>query len=314
MPKRIFNTMGYRPQPAGATPYPQDGGFGFGCEYMQTFNRNYYAVDGAGKPIWSKTPDWNGTVDAALAAIDPTKNVYFDLESWLCTNDTGPFDPIQEKLFAAILLARFRLKNPTFSKVFGAYGYPKEDVNPMNPQSATDAWKLRVADQMNGGEISKLINSSITAIFPSLYPGEFTGTDLMTDSLSWQFKFNQIVIDTIKANNVNNLPIYAFFSPRMRLRKDGQFHFMPYKLVLAHANWIMQNCDGIVLWDWDGYGDPDLPGFNPASITPITWDYFTSLPAYQALKDCFAVFNAAPTYSNLMNNIINKSTAAYLSA
>lgn len=310
MAKRIFNAMGYRPAAPGGTNMPPDGGFGNGCEYMQTFNRNYYAVDAKGAPVWSKQPDWTVAVDAALATIDPTKNVYFDVESWLCTTDLGPFDPIQEKLFAAILLARFRQKFPTFSKVFGAYGYPKADVNAMNPQTATDAWKLRVAQQMNGGEISNLINSSVTAIFPSLYPGEFTGTDLMTDSLSWQYKQNQIVLDAVRANNPSNLPVYAFFSPRMKLRKDGLYHFMPYKLVLAHANWIMNNCDGIVLWDWDGYGDPDATP--PTSV--LTWDIAVTMPWYQALKDCFSVASIAPSYSGLMTNIINKSTAAYLSA
>jgi len=309
MAKRIFNAMGYRPASAGGTNMPLDAGFA-GCEYMQTFNRNYYATDITGKPLWWKQPDWNGTVDAAISKIDPNQHVYFDLESWFCTTDTGPDDVIQEKLFAAILLARFRRKFPAFNKVFGTYGYPKQDVNPLNPAAQTDAWKLRVADQMNGGEISNLVNNSITALFPSLYPSEYMGTDLMTDSLSAQFKNNQIVIDTVRANNPKNLPIYAFFSPRMRLRKDGLYHFMPYKLVLAQANWIMNNCDGIVLWDWDGYGDPDA---SPATSV-VTWDTAVKMPWYAALKDCFSVSEVAPAYSNLMTNIINKSPAAFLSA
>jgi hypothetical protein len=298
MPKKIFNALGYR----AGSGMPEDAGLG--CELMQTCNRGFYATDSTGKFLWNKQPDWDTYVEDTLSKIDPNKSVYFDLEQWLC-NATDPAEILQQKLYSAILLNRFKRKYPTFSKTVGCYGYPSEDMNPMNPASATEAWKAKVATIMNGGEISNYLNSGINAIFPSFYPGEFTGTDKITDSLSWQFKFNQIVLDTVKANNKNNYPIYGFFSPRIRLRKDGLYYLIDYKMTYAHVNWILTNCDGIVLWDWDGYGDP------AKSVKVLTWDVAITMPWYQAIKDCISVFNGSPNVNGMINNLATKFPDTY---
>jgi hypothetical protein len=76
-------------------------------------------------------------------------------------------------------------------------------------------------------------------------------------------------------------------------------------MTYAHVNWILTNCDGIVLWDWDGYGDP------AKSVKVLTWDVAITMPWYQAIKDCISVFNGSPNVNGMINNLATKFPDTY---
>jgi hypothetical protein len=299
--KKVFNAMGYR------TGMPADAGLP-GCEFIQTCNRNFYGKDSTGKEVPNIEPKWATDVEAALAALDTTKHVYFDLEPWLADPyNVAPLDLIKIynfKLWAGTLLKKYKSKNPT-GKVF-VYGHPNGNFNPLNPVAATESWRTNVAvPTLSGGELSKLIMDNIDALTFSAYPSEYTGKDDPIGSFPTQIKYNETMLGVMRANNPRNLPIYAWVQPRMAYRADGKRYFLDYKTMLANVSWCLTNCDGIVLWDWDGYGDP-------AKGTPVApWD--TSMPWYQAVKDCLAANEAAPTYSKLFTDTINKFPASFAS-
>ncbi len=286
---------------------PPDAGIP-GCEFIQTCNRGFYGKDATGAEKPDIVPNWTKDVAATIAAIDITKPVYFDLEAWLANplnaNPINPVDVLTQKLYAATVLSMYRKRNPT--GLVTLYGYPNQNYNPLNPAAMTDAWKGVATKGLNGGEISDLINANIDAYGLSFYPSEYTGKDDPMGSFPTQVKYNQLSLDIARANNPRNLPIYGWFQPAMVYRGDGKRHFLDYKTTMANVSWILSNCDGLVLWFWDGYGDPD----KNLAIAP--WD--TNMPWYQAVKDCVAVANAAPNYGNTVNNFINKFPTSFAAA
>lgn len=295
MPKRLFNAMDF------GTTLPGDAGIS-GCEKLQCVNRGFYGKNSSGKEVPEALP-LAADVDATLNKIDKTKPVYFDFEPWLC-NAQGQINILTQKLYAGTVLRQYAAKGPTGTTML--YGFPGQDFNPLNPPDTITAWKSLAASVLNGGELSSLIMANINALGFSAYPSEYTGKDDPMGSFPTQVKFNQISLDTLRANNPRNLPIYGWFKPAMVYRADGKHHMLDYKTTIAHMSWLLENCDGVVLWYWGGY--PDVEKNLPTTI------FDPNAPWYQAIKDSWSVYNSAPVFSQTVNRFISKFPSNFASA
>lgn len=297
MAKKVYNAMGYR------SGMPADGGFGFGTEIIQTCNRGFYGKDAAGKEKYNIQPNWTGDVATVLNGLDKTKPVYFDLEPWLC-NATGT-EILKQKLYAGLLCEQYKKLNPTGSVQL--YGFPSGNVHPDNAPSQIEAWRNGVTKMLSGGELSDLIMNNIDAHSFSAYPSEYTGRDDEMGSFPTQVKYNTLMLNTLKANNPRNLPIFGWLQPRMQHRSDGRRYYLGYDAALANATWILKNCDGMVLFDWDGYGDPAV------NEAVTSWSKAITMPWYKGIKDAIANANIVPVVSTMNVNAPNNVTRPFRS-
>jgi len=288
----IGGPSGYQTKPSSET---------LGLEELQTCNRGFYALDANGAEVLNKEPDWNLVKTNFQNGINVNKSVYFDTEYWItpelhadlgerlgCKYYTGRALQIYTDIFKQPPAGT---PPPPSSVMRGIYGLPTGAMHPQNPQAATDIWKQVVAIQMNGGELSKYIMQNINCLFPSFYPYDY-GAGNLTVSINVQIQFNSILLTTTKANNIYNYPIYGFFTPRL-IKPNGTRPFLNYASTYTLANWILQNCDGIVLWDWDGYGG----GLQPYGTEVVSWD--SNAPWFKAIKDLQAIYNRAPVYQTI---------------
>jgi hypothetical protein len=323
MAKRFFDAMGYRP-PTDPTfkdynpfldraspietsdshyvgshsgykgkPSPES----LGLEELQTCNNGFYAKDANNANLYNRQPDWNEVKTILVQNLNLRKSLYFDLEYWVTVDyHTKYYEYLNDKAFAATLVTIYSeiLRENSITSgnmVRGVYGIPNGNINPLNPQTAINAWTGIVSNQMNGGEISDLLMQNINCIFPSFYPYDYANGDI-NKTIQIQKQYNQLVIDVTRSNNIYNYPIYGFFTPRL-IKPNGTRPFLDYNTAYNLADWILTNCDGIVLWDWDGYGY----GEKAYGTEVALWD--NNAPWFLAIKSLQGKYNITPTYQTI---------------
>lgn len=316
--KTVLDVTGFRTRDLSGTYDPTT----LGWEACQIVNGNtipFYPVSSGKNQLW-KEPDWDAIYTALVAYINPNKHVYFDLESWLNDartrktdgSDTRThvditLDVYQQQLFACRLLSTFWQAFPTFNKTIGIFGIPNGNWKPANGNNDRIAWDATNKELMNGGLLSDFLLNQVNTLMPAFYPGYYSYATSDSNNLLWNYQYNTDLMDQLKKHVLDRrstiggtkYKVYGFFQPRIKKSEviNGVTYdyrpYMNYDDTYALVYWILNNCDGMMLFDWDGYGNGH---WNPAANggaggwTGISaWD--TNAPWVQAIRDCLAYFN-----------------------
>jgi hypothetical protein len=295
MVSTVYNAMGFR------TGMPDDASIP-GAIKFQTLNRLFYGRDAAGVERHDIVPT-EADLDKGLAKYDPALPGYFDIEPWICQGKT-PSDKFRRRVSAALLLDRYREKNPTSTAVLTAYAYPTGEVHPLNGAADIENWKAQVRNDLTG-ELSDRIEGNLDAISWSGYPTDYARTGVPVDSWETQLKYNVLVLGEIRKNT--HKPVLGWWRPRMKAAAGphaGKMVFLDYRTSVLHFSWLYANNDAVVLWDWDG--DPS------ESEAIVTWN--SDRPWLRAVRDVIAAAKAAPDYVSLVNKVLSTTPVRTLAA